>query len=216
MHKTKFMSLLKALKWRYATKKFDTFKVISAADIENIKEGFNLTATSYGLQPVQLLLVHNKAILKELVPISMNQQQVEQASHLAIFCVKTTLDADYVIEYFDRIKTIRKTPDEILASFRTHIIDSFGAKSAEEIHLWGAKQAYLAMGNLLAVCADLNIDACPMEGFEPDKYDAYFDLKAKRLRSVLIMPMGYRAEDDPFAMMKKVRKPISESITEIN
>ncbi len=216
MHKTKFMSLLKALKWRYATKKFDTSKVISAADIENIKEGFNLTATSYGLQPVQLLLVHNKAIQKELVPISMNQQQVEQASHLAIFCVKTTLDADYVIEYFDRIKTIRKTPDEILASFRTHIIDSFGAKSAEEIHLWGAKQAYLAMGNLLAVCADLNIDACPMEGFEPDKYDAYFDLKAKGLRSVLIMPMGYRAEDDPFAAMKKVRKPISESITEIN
>lgn len=216
MHKTKFMSLLKALKWRYATKKFDTSKVISAADIENIKEGFNLTATSYGLQPVQLLLVHNKAIQKELVPISMNQQQVEQASHLAIFCVKTTLDADYVIEYFDRIKTIRKTPDEILASFRTHIIDSFGAKSAEEIHLWGAKQAYLAMGNLLALCADLNIDACPMEGFEPDKYDAYFDLKAKGLRSVLIMPMGYRAEDDPFAAMKKVRKPISESITEIN
>jgi nitroreductase / dihydropteridine reductase len=216
LHKTKFMSLLKALKWRYATKKFDTSKVISAADIENIKEGFNLTATSYGLQPVQLLLVHNKAIQKELVPISMNQQQVEQASHLAIFCVKTTLDADYVIEYFDRIKTIRKTPDEILASFRTHIIDSFGAKSAEEIHLWGAKQAYLAMGNLLAVCADLNIDACPMEGFEPDKYDAYFDLKAKGLRSVLIMPMGYRAEDDPFAAMKKVRKPISESITEIN
>lgn len=216
MHKTKFMSLLKALKWRYATKKFDTSKVISAADIENIKEGFNLTATSYGLQPVQLLLVHNKAIQKELVPISMNQQQVEQASHLAIFCVKTTLDADYVIEFFDRIKTIRKTPDEILASFRTHIIDSFGAKSAEEIHLWGAKQAYLAMGNLLAVCADLNIDACPMEGFEPDKYDAYFDLKAKGLRSVLIMPMGYRAEDDPFAAMKKVRKPISESITEIN
>ena len=216
MQKTKFMSLLKALKWRYATKKFDTSKVISAANIENIKEGFNLTATSYGLQPVQLLLVHNKAIQKELVPISMNQQQVEQASHLAIFCVKTTLDADYVIEYFDRIKTIRKTPDEILASFRTHIIDSFGAKSAEEIHLWGAKQAYLAMGNLLAVCADLNIDACPMEGFEPDKYDAYFDLKAKGLRSVLIMPMGYRAEDDPFAAMKKVRKPISESITEIN
>ena len=71
------------------------------------------------------------------------------------------------------------------------------------------------MGNLLAVCADLNIDACPMEGFEPAKFDAYFDLKAKGLRSVLIMPMGYRAEDDPFAAMKKVRKPLSESVTEI-
>jgi nitroreductase/dihydropteridine reductase len=209
------MSLLNALKWRYATKKFDFNKFISSSDIEKIKEGFNLSASSYGLQPVQLLLVHNKAIQNELVPMSMNQQQVEQASHLAIFCVKTSLDADYVNAYFERIKSIRQTPDEILAPFRTHIIDSFGTKSTDEIFLWGAKQAYLAMGNLLAVCADLNIDACPMEGFEPAKFDAYFDLKAKGLRSVLIMPMGYRAEDDPFAAMKKVRKPLSESVTEI-
>ena len=189
------MSLLNALKWRYATKKFDSNKFISSSDIEKIKEGFNLSASSYGLQPVQLLLVHNKAIQNELVPMSMNQQQVEQASHVAIFCVKTSLDADYVNAYFERIKSIRQTPDEIF--------------------LWGAKQAYLAMGNLLAVCADLNIDACPMEGFEPEKFDAYFDLKAKGLGSVLVMPMGYRAEDDPFAAMKKVRKPLSESVTEI-
>jgi nitroreductase len=209
------MSLLNALKWRYATKKFDTNKFISSSDIEKIKEGFNLSASSYGLQPVQLLLVHNKAIQKELVPMSMNQLQVEQASHVAVFCVKTSLDEDYVIEYFNRIKALRQTPDAILAPFRTHIIDSFGAKSTDEIVLWGAKQAYLAMGNLLAVCADLNIDACPMEGFEPEKFDTYFDLKAKGLRSVLIMPMGYRAEDDPFGAMEKVRKPLSESVTEI-
>ena len=105
------MSLLDALKWRYATKKFDTNKFISPSDIEKIKEGFNLSASSYGLQPVQLLLVHNKTIQNELVPMSMNQQQVEQASHVAIFCVKTSLDADYVNAYFERIKSIRQTPD---------------------------------------------------------------------------------------------------------
>ena len=210
------MSLLDALKWRYATKKFDSNKVISPSDLEKIKEGFSLSASSYGLQPVELLLVHNKTIQSELLPLAMNQQQVAQASHVAIFCVKTSLDADYVVDYFERIKAIRETPDEILAPFRAHIIESFAAKTPEDVQLWGAKQAYLAMGNLLAVCADLNIDACPMEGFEPQKIDAYFDLKAKGLKSVLLMPMGYRAEDDPFASMKKVRKPIAESVTEIS
>jgi nitroreductase len=211
-----FMSLLEALKWRYATKKFNTSKVIPSEDVDKIKSAFNLTASSYGLQPVSLILVCNKTIQRELVPLSMNQNQVAQASHLAVFCVKTTLEAPYVVDYFERIKSVRKTDDKILASFRTHIIDSFKKKSSEEIYLWGAKQAYLAMGNLLAVCADLRIDACPMEGFDPEAFDAYFDLKAKGLRSVLIMPMGYRADDDMFSGLKKVRKQISESVIEIN
>jgi hypothetical protein len=146
----------------------------------------------------------------------MNQKQVEQASHLAIFCVKTTLDAPYVVDYFERIKSIRKTEDKILASFRTHIIDSFENKSSDDIYFWAAKQAYLTMGNLLAVCADLRIDACPMEGFDPEAYDTYFDLNAKGLRSVLIMPMGYRAGDDILSELKKVRKKVSESVIEIN
>jgi len=209
------MSLIDALKWRYATKKFDETKIIAPADIEKIKAGFNLAASSYGLQPVQLLLVHNKTIQSELVPLAMNQQQVAQASHVAFFCVKTSIDANYISDFFERIKTIRQTPDEILAPFRAHIIESFKTKSSEDIQLWGAKQAYLAMGTLLALCAELKIDACPMEGFEPQKIDDYFDLKAKGLKSVLLMPMGYRAEDDPFASMKKVRKPISDSVTEI-
>ena len=209
------MSLLNALKWRYAAKKFEDSKIISPSEIDKIKEGFNLSASSYGLQPVELLLVHNKTIQKELVPMSMNQPQVAQASHVAVFCVKTSIDADYVIDYFNRIKEIRQTPDEILEPYRSHIIESFSSKTTEEVFLWSAKQAYIAMGNLLAVCADLSIDSCPMEGFEPDKYDAYFDLKAKGLRSVLVMPFGYRAEDDPFASMQKVRKPITDSVTEI-
>ena len=209
------MSLIEALKWRYATKTFDDTKMISPKDVEALKEGFNLSASSYGLQPVQLLLVQNKTIQNELVPFSMNQKQVAQASHLAIFCVKTALDTDYVLDFFERIKTIRQTPDHILAPFRTHIIESFKAKTDKDIQLWGAKQAYLAMGNLLAVCADLGIDACPMEGFDPDQYDSYFKLQQKGLKSVLIMPMGYRASDDPFAAMKKVRKSINESVTEI-
>ena len=209
------MSLLDALKWRYATKKFDDKKIIPDNYINQIKQGFNLSASSYGLQPVTLLLIHNKNIQRQLVQLSMNQIQVADASHLAVFCVNTKIDSNYVKEYFERVKTIRKVKDSIIDPFRTHIINSFDKKSIDEIKLWSTKQAYLAMGNLLAVCADLKIDACPMEGFDPEGYDKFFNLKSKNLKSVLIMPIGYRSEDDVFSTMQKVRKPLNLSVVDI-
>jgi|TARA_B110000503_G_scaffold29017_1_gene46461 nitroreductase len=209
------MNIIKALKWRYAAKKFDSSRVIPNEIIEVIKESFNLTASSYGLQPVKLLIVSNKSILQELVPISSNQQQVGQASHLCVFCVDTNIDEAYIRTYFENIKSIRNTPDAVLSSFRDSIISSFGSKSTDEIYNWGAKQAYLALGNMLTVCATQEIDACPMEGFDPVAYDVYFKLKEQGLRSALVMPIGYRAEDDMFADMKKVRKDLKDSIIEI-
>jgi len=209
------MNIIKALKWRYAAKKFDSSRVIPNEIIEVIKESFNLTASSYGLQPVKLLIVSNKSILQELVSISSNQQQVGQASHLCVFCVDTNIDEAYIRTYFENIKSIRNTPDAVLSSFRDSIISSFGSKSTDEIYNWGAKQAYLALGNMLTVCATQEIDACPMEGFDPVAYDMYFKLKEQGLRSALVMPIGYRAEDDMFADMKKVRKDLKDSIIEI-
>jgi len=209
------MNIVKALQWRYAAKKFDSSRVIPNDIIEVIKESFNLTASSYGLQPVKLLLVSNKSILQELVPLSSNQKQVGQASHLCVFCVDTNIDEAYIRSYFENIKSTRNTPDAVLSSFRDSIISSFGSKSTDEIYNWGAKQAYLALGNMLTVCATQEIDACPMEGFDPVAYDAFFKLKEKGLRSALVMPIGYRAKDDMFADMKKVRKDLTDSIIEI-
>jgi nitroreductase len=209
------MDLIKSLQWRYATKKFDNKRVIAQRDMATIKEAFNLTASSYGLQPVRLMVVNNKAIQTQLVPFSMNQQQVAQASHLLVFCVETQIDETYIRAYFERVKTIRQTPDQVLDGFRQHILDSFAQSSKEDIRVWAFKQAYLAMGNLLTVCATLGIDACPMEGFEPEKYDTFFDLASKGLQSALIMPIGYRAKDDMFSSLKKVRKSLNESVFEI-
>ena len=209
------MNIVKALKWRYAAKKFDPSRVIPNDIIEVIKESFNLTASSYGLQPVKLLIVSNKSILQELVPISSNQKQVGQASHLCIFCVYTNVDEAYIRTYFENIKSIRKTPDAVLNSFRESLISSFETKSPDEIFNWGAKQAYLALGNMLTVCATQEIDACPMEGFDPIAYDEYFKLNEQGLRSVLVMPIGFRAKVDMFADLKKVRKDLRDSIIEI-
>lgn len=209
------MNIIKALNWRYAAKIFDSTRIIPNETIEVIKECFSLTASSYGLQPVKLLIVSNKSILQELVPISSNQKQVGQASHLCVFCVDTNVDEAYIRTYFENIKSIRKTPDAVLSSFRDSLISSFGTKSPDEIFKWGTKQAYLALGNMLTVCATQEIDACPMEGFDPAAYDAYFKLNELGLRSVLVMPIGYRAKDDMFADLKKVRKDLKDSIIEI-
>lgn len=209
------MNITDHLKWRYATKKFDSSLYISEAKIKIIKESFNLTATSYGLQPVKLLLIKDKAIQKKLVPYSMDQEQVAQASHVLVFCIETGIDKDYIETYFERVKAIRKTPDEILKPFEDFLINDFEKLTIPEIEDWATKQAYLAMGNLLTVCAVEGIDSCPMEGFLPEKYDQLLQLKKRGLKSVLVMPIGYRAKDDMFADLKKVRKTIAESTLEL-
>jgi len=208
------MNIIEALEWRYATKKFDSEAIIPEKTIDLLKNAFNLTASSYGLQPVKLLMVSNKSTLSDLVPLSMNQKQVGQASHLCVFCVETNIDETYIRAFFDRIKSTNHTPDEILNPFRSSVISSFKQKSDDDIFKWGAKQAYLAMGNMLTVCATQEVDACPMEGFDLVEYDRFFKLKEQGLRSVLVMPIGYRASDDMFGAMKKVRKPLNESIIE--
>lgn len=206
---------LDSLKWRYATKKFDDTKLLSNQKIEVIKEAFNLTATSYGLQPVKLVIFSDKELQSKLVKHTMNQGQVGQASHVLVFCIALDIDPDYITNYFNRVKEIRNTPDEILKPFQNFLMNDFEQMSQKQIENWAIKQAYLTIGNLLTVCALENIDACPMEGFSPDKYDEILKLNQLNLKSVLVMPIGYRAEDDMFAEFKKVRKEIANSVIEI-
>ncbi len=209
------MNIIEKLKWRYATKKFDNNLYINKEKLNILKEAFNLTATSFGLQPIKLVIVRDKVLQASLVEHSMNQVQVEQASHVLVFCIETNINEDYIETYFKRVKSIRNTPDEILQPFKDYILDDFKDKPIKSIKDWAINQAYLAMGNLLTVCAIEDIDACPMEGFDPEKYNELLQLKKRRLHSVLVMPIGYRAKDDMFADFKKVRKNVSESVYEL-
>ena len=208
-------TILDDLSWRYATKKFDNTKKLSDEQLNLLKEGFNLTASSYGLQPVSLVVIENQDLKEKLVAHSMEQEQVANASHLLVFCVQTKIDSVYINDYFKRVQEIRNTPDHVLAPFKDFLLDDFKNKDASEIKLWATKQAYLAMGNLLTICAVEKIDACPMEGFIPEEYDKMLGLEEKGLQSVLIMPVGYRAQDDPFTSFKKVRKPLAKAIVEM-
>lgn len=206
--------VIEALKWRYATKKFDNTRILSPSKLKVIKEAFNLTATSFGLQPLKLAIIEDKETQEKLVGLSMNQRQVADASHVLVFCIEKKVDQTYIEEYFDRVKEIRNTPEEVIKPFKEYLCGHFETTTQEDNHLWAAKQAYLAMGNLLTVCALEEIDACPMEGFSPEGYDDLLGLSSRGLQAVLVMPIGYRAQDDMFASMKKVRKPLQNTIIE--
>lgn len=206
---------LEALKWRYAVKKFDPMFTLPEQALDRLKESFNLTATSYGLQPVRLVVLRDSILQEQLVTHSYGQRQVADASHLLILCVETSIDEDYINTYFNRVRQERGTAPEILDPFRESLVRNFEAKSPDTIRAWAVNQAYLALGNLLTVCALEGIDACPMEGFDPTAYDQLMGLGEKGLESVLVLPVGRRAEDDFFASLRKVRKNLGESVLEL-
>lgn len=207
---------IEQLEWRYAVKKFNAEKQLSDDKIDILKKAFNLTATSYGLQPITLVVIKNKNLQKELVPHSFDQSQIAQASHVLVICIENEVDSEYIANYFHQVKKVRGTSEEVLNPFKESIIKSFSNKEVQEIKEWSKNQAYLAMGNLLTICALEEIDSCPMEGFNPEAYDKVLDLNKKGLTSVLVMPVGYRADDDMFSTFKKVRKDMNESVIEIS
>ena len=209
------MKNIEALQWRYATKKFDNAKILPQEKIEVLKNAFNLTATSYGLQPIKLVIIHNKEMQQKLIDFSMNQKQVSTASHVLVLCIERKVDKKFIENYFNEVRKIRATPEEILNPFKDFLINDFKNKHIDEIHAWATNQAFLALGTLMTVCAIEGIDSCPMEGFEPQKYDECLGLEKLNLKSVLVLPIGYRAPDDMFSEFKKVRRSLSDVIIEL-
>lgn len=208
--------IIEQLQWRYATKKFDRNKKLSKIKIDTLKEAFNLTATSFGLQTLSLIVVANEDLKASLVPYSYDQNQVAEASQLLVICIQDNISDSDIINYYDTIKAIRNTSEEILKPYKSDLIKMIRKMTIEERQQWSLNQAYIALGNLMTVCAIEGIDSCPMEGFIPEKYDDILNLKERGLKSVLLLPVGYRADNDMFAGFKKVRKPLDETIIELN
>lgn len=206
---------IEKLQWRYATKKFDASKTLSEEKLNVIKEAFNLTATSFGLQPLKLVVISDAGLKEKLLPLTYNQPQVRDASHVLILCIEKKIDEKFIIDHFKRVEGTRKTPREILEPFERNLIESFTQKDSTEIRDWMVNQLYLTLGALLTVCAVEKIDACPMEGFQSDKYDTLLGLDKKGLESVIVLPVGYRDETDFFINLEKVRRGVDELVIEV-
>ncbi len=204
------MTLIESLNWRYATKKFDPIQKIDDSNLMLLKESIRLTATSYGLQLFKVLDVRDQELREKLRVASWGQSQITDASHMFVFCsYRSVRDAD--VDRFIELKAKSQGVNpEVLAGYGDFMKKSIHKKESESIDVWVANQVYIALGNLLAACAELRIDSCPMEGFEADEYDEILGLENKNLRSTVVATMGYRDSSDPAQSVPKVRKAISD------
>lgn len=184
------MSFLSQLNWRYAAKKFDTTKKVSDTDLEKILEAIRLTPTSFGMQPYHFYIVTNQEKKDSIQAASWNQPQVGSCSHLIILCSRKDLST-VKDEYFDalsggnpEVRTNLKGYEDMVTGFLPH--------SSPE---WAKKQVYIAQGFALAACAELQIDSCPMEGFDASEVAKILELP-DNLDVAVMLPIGYRAVDE--------------------
>lgn len=203
-------TIIDQLNWRYATKKFDSKKRISDSDLEILKTSIQLTASSYGLQPYKVFIIEDMSIRKQLTPVSWGQSQIEDASHLMVFASAIDFDEHLIDDYLSTISQVRNVELEQLKGYSDFMKSKLLPLSNEIKNNWTAKQAYIALGNLLTAAAVLNIDACPIEGFEPEAYNEILGLTSKNLTASLVIPIGYRHSEDETQHYPKVRKPQSE------
>lgn len=201
------MDYIEALQKRYSVKKFDAEKKISSTTIQKILEAGKLSASSLGLQPYKIFVAETKEMKEKLIPAFVNPSQISTCSHLIIIVSKKTIDEDYINGYFQHISEVRNLPVENLEPFRNSINYYRNSKTLENTISWNEKQAYIVLGNLMFASALENVDTCPMEGFHDDIINEILELNLDKEHVCVTLALGYRAEDDAFQKMKKVRKP---------
>jgi nitroreductase len=199
-------ALIAHLRWRYAVKRFDPARKIPPADWQALEEALVLTPSSYGLQPWKFFVISDQPLKDKLVPLSWNQRQLADSSHVVVFAIKKDLAAADIDRYLARMAEIRGIALEQLAGFRKLLISSFAPPPEEfNVNEWAVRQVYIALGNFMTSAAVLGIDTCPMEGIEPAKYDELLGLAEKGFATAVVCVAGYRAADDKYAALPKVR-----------
>ena len=210
------MSLIEKLQWRYATKKMDPAKAVPQDKVEQILEAIRLTASSSGLLPYEVLVITNKEIREKIKPIANGQSQIVDCSHLLVFAAWDNYTAERINDAFDMTEETRNFKSESGTAYRQNLLKNYPARDPEVNFTHAAKQAYIAVGTALIAAAYQQVDSTPMEGFDPVALDDILNLKERGLRSVVIMPIGYRkADEDWLVNLKKVRRPKDQFVIRI-
>lgn len=208
------MSLIEALNWRYATKKMNG-QTVPKEKVDQILEAARLAPTSSGLQPFKVIVITNPELKQQILPNAYNQSQVVDCSHLLVFAAWDNYTEDRINEVYAYMNKERGLPDSATEDYKNNLIKSRVNLSVEVNFEHAARQAYIGFGLALAEAALLQVDATPMEGFNGPKVDEILNLSAHGLKSVTLLPLGYRDEaNDWLANLKKVRQPSSEFIIE--
>ncbi|WP_297511283.1 NAD(P)H-dependent oxidoreductase [Flavobacterium sp.] len=199
-------SFIENAQWRYATKKYDPTRKISAADLAVLKEAISLSASSYGLQPYKVIFVENPELRAQLQPASWGQSQIVEASHLVVFANELNLGDAQIDAYFENLIQTRGISMENVQGYADFMKASIQKIPLEVRNVWTAKQTYIALSNLMNAAAELKIDTTPMEGFEPKLYNEILGLNERNLNAALVCAIGYRHPDDTTQHYAKVRK----------
>lgn len=211
------MKSVEALKWRYAVKKFDSKAILKEQLVEKILEALTLTPTSMGMQLLDFLVVSDKSIQEKLLPIAYGQSQMLDASHILVLCRKEKVTEVHIKDYLSNIKEVRGFDEDSvnMQNFGSMLRNTLKMDEKDQ-KVWMDNQVYIALGNLLTVCAMEKVDACPMEGFDNEALDQALGLKEKGLRSVVLCPIGYRSNEDKYANLPKVRRAFNETVSFLN
>ncbi|MDI9333976.1 MAG: nitroreductase family protein [Cytophagales bacterium] len=211
------MTLIEKLQWRYATKKMHPTQAVPEEKVERILEATRLAATSSGLQPYELIVVKNAAIREKIKAIANGQSQITDGSHLLVFAAWDNYTAERINMMFDLTNSERNFTNEGWENYRKMLLKAYSARDAEVNFNHAARQAYIGVGTALIAAAEEAVDATPMEGFDPKALDDILGLKERGLRSVVLMPLGYRdAANDWLAPLKKIRRTTMNFVTRID
>lgn len=207
-------TLVNAMNWRYAVKKFDAAGRIPLDKWEALEESLVLSPSSYGLQAWKFLVIEDKALRAKLKPASWDQSQIVDADKLVVFLVKADAGPADVQRFVERISEVRRLPAEMLEGYKQMMLKSVSLPP-EKVEAWLTRQVYIALGNFLTSAALLGVDACPMEGFDKDEYDRILGLREQGWKSVVVATAGVRAHDDAYAKSRKVRYPRAEVVAKV-
>lgn len=200
------MNIVESLEWRYASKRMNGQKV-PADKVNNILEAIRLAPTSMGLQPFTVFVIENEELKNKIKPVAMDQPQITENSHLLVFAAWDNVTSAHIDEYISYTAQVRNMPEEALADFKNMLLGMTSANTPEQNFTWAAKQAYLALGTALVAAAAEQVDATPMEGFDSEALDQILNLKEQGLRSVTMLPLGFRdTENDWLVNLPKVRR----------
>jgi len=203
------------LNWRFAVKKFDPARKIPAVTWQTLEHALVLSPSSYGLQPWKFVVVDDPAVRAELLAASWNQSQIVDASHLVVFAVKADVGPADARRLIDRTADVRGVPAASLDPYHRMMVGSLTSLPPAEVAEWMTRQVFIALGVFLTTAAFVGVDACPMEGFEPEKYDEILGLNGKGYKSVVLATAGYRHPADPSATAAKVRYPHAEVVEHV-
>lgn len=206
---------IESLRWRYATKQYDTTKKLSSEQLDVIMEALRLAPSSFGLQPWKFIHVTNPALRETLKAAAWNQPQVTEASDLLVLCAFTKMDEAHIDAFLKATAEQQHVPVESLGEYRKMIVGSAARRSEAQQLEWNTQQTYIALGVALAAAAENRIDASPMEGFDQKKFDEILGLEKLGLHSCVMLAVGFRSPEDAAQAMPKVRFSRDEVVVEM-